>query len=243
MFNFKTLFHGTLSAIFPSRCVACDIALSENAYGDLLCEACYNFIEPLHGLYCPACNRRIPNVTERCHSTMSFTVAAAVSFKNKAVPALIHAYKYKNMNSAEKILGGFLKTYYEMYILPGLSPRERWITIPIPLHKNKERARGFNQTIRMYEFLLKQRTVLPPLVQHALIRIKNTPSQTQCKNFEERAENIKGSFALENTERVRGKNILLLDDVFTSGATLNEAAHILKSSGAKKIIGLVIAKA
>jgi len=76
-----------------------------------------------------------------------------------------------------------------------------------------------------------------------LVKTKNTQSQTQLQNFEEREQNVAASFALKNPASVKNKNIVLIDDVFTSGATMKEAVKVLKSAGAKKIIALVVARA
>jgi len=81
-----------------------------------------------------------------------------------------------------------------------------------------------------------------PLVNNVLIRKKNTPPQVQVENFENRLNNIIGAFQIKNSSLIKNKKIILIDDVFTSGATLQEGAKILKENGAKEIIGLVIAK-
>ncbi len=76
-----------------------------------------------------------------------------------------------------------------------------------------------------------------------LKRAKNNKPQAKCRDREDRAKNIKNCFVIKNPEKIQGKNLLLIDDVFTSGATMNEAVEVLRKNGAKRIIALVVAKA
>lgn len=117
---------------------------------------------------------------------------------------------------------------------------KNFIIIPIPLHSGRKRQRGFNQAELLGQFIAKDMNLE---FCDTLKRIKNNKPQAKMKNHEERAKNIAGCFKIKNPEIVRGKNILLIDDVYTSGATMNEAAKILKENGARKIIAVVLAKA
>lgn len=114
------------------------------------------------------------------------------------------------------------------------------VVIPIPLHKSRERQRGFNQAKLMAEYVADYFNL--PLVED-LERIKKTESQAKMKNKEERLKNISGCFKITNPNSIKEKNVVLIDDVFTTGDTINEAIKILKENGAKKIIALVAAKA
>lgn len=112
-----------------------------------------------------------------------------------------------------------------------------YIAVPVPLHKKRLAKRGFNQT----ELLFKQ-----PLAQHGiklknyLERIKFTQPQFEL-DAQERAKNLQHAFAVSSSDNVAGKNILLLDDIMTTGATLYECATVLKNAGAKNILGCVVA--
>jgi len=117
---------------------------------------------------------------------------------------------------------------------------ENFIILPVPLHPKKERKRGFNQSKLISEAVAKNFDLE---MSDCLKRIKNNKPQASLKDNEARIKNMAGCFRIKNSELVKNKNILLVDDVFTSGATINEAVRILKESGAKKIIVLVIAKA
>lgn len=113
--------------------------------------------------------------------------------------------------------------------------------IPIPLSKDRLRERGFNQSLLLAKAVADHYRL--NLVDNVLKRTKETKTQSGLKDWEERKENVKNCFALENPELIKGKNIILVDDVYTSGATMNEAAETLRANGARKIIALVIAKA
>ncbi len=117
---------------------------------------------------------------------------------------------------------------------------ENFIIAPIPLHPGRERKRGFNQAELLAKFI---GTKLNLEFTIALKKIKNTKPQAQLKNSEERIKNMEECFRITNPELVENKNVILIDDVFTSGATMNEAVKILKNCGAKKIIAAVLAKA
>ncbi len=113
--------------------------------------------------------------------------------------------------------------------------------IPMPLHPFRLRERGFNQAdliaegIREWEGMTVAKDILK--------RVRATPPQAEAKNFEERMKNISGSFSVPREELVRGKNFIILDDVFTSGATVGEAVKTLRAAGARRILALIAAKA
>ena len=111
--------------------------------------------------------------------------------------------------------------------------------MPIPLHITRQRQRGFNQSEVLAAIVAKYLEL--PLVK-ALKRIKKTKPQIDLPQ-ELRAQNIKGAFLVEErVHALKGKSVILVDDVYTTGATMKEAAKILKRAGAKEVTGLVIAK-
>lgn len=143
----------------------------------------------------------------------------------------------------------------------GGSNDPNFILIPIPLNEKKLKWRGFNQaeeiTKELSKFLNPVRDsgnkeslqkenisngVKVPLVSNCLLRVKNTYPQVEL-TAEARKENVKGIFICQNQKEIFGKKILLVDDVYTTGATMEEAARILKESGAKEAWGVVVARA
>lgn len=208
-----------------------------------MCQQCRSKIQIRSGLVCPECGRRMPSTDDLCHRSYGFILAAAANYENQETRQLIHALKYDNVKSAADLIAEILAYYAEELSLHhGLVIKESEI-VPIPLHTRKKRARGYNQAELIAEALVKKLAGDAPRINHALERVKFTRSQTECADYEKRNENILGSFSVKNDADVRGKTLLLLDDVFTSGATMREAARELKNAGAKRIIGLVFAKA
>jgi len=113
------------------------------------------------------------------------------------------------------------------------------LIIPVPLHWKKEFIRGFNQSALIGNYI--SRKLNKKMVQNVLVKSKNTVSQTEL-SAEERKENVKGSFKVKNCDIIKNKIILLIDDVYTTGATLEECKKILLKRGAKKVIILTVAK-
>jgi ComF family protein len=112
--------------------------------------------------------------------------------------------------------------------------------MPVPLGKRRLKWRGFKQAEELAKELSSFLKI--PLVSDCLIKIKETLPQVELSE-KEREENIKGVFKIKNDEKILGKKILLVDDVYTTGSTMKECARILKRAGAKEIIGIVIARA
>lgn len=115
--------------------------------------------------------------------------------------------------------------------------------LAVPLHRQKRRERGFNQS-ELLASAVSQKLSLPLLPPDTLERVKNTPPQAHVRGREERQKNVASAFAvpITNTRVVAGKTILLVDDIATTGSTLNDAARALKEAGAAHVWGLVVAK-
>ena len=114
--------------------------------------------------------------------------------------------------------------------------RENWLVVPIPLSKKKLRHRGYNQA----ELIAGE--LSGDVRADIMFKKFHTKSQVEVKDKKERLANIVGSFEVRNHETIRGKKIILIDDVLTTGATMREAKKVLKSAGAKKVVGVVVAR-
>jgi len=112
--------------------------------------------------------------------------------------------------------------------------------IPVPLHPQKKRQRGFNQA----EIIARELALLKgiPLEEKRLVKVKNVPPQTSLEQ-KEREKNVRGAFRVVKSERVKGKILILVDDVYTTGSTLRECSLELKRAGAKEVKALTIAQA
>jgi len=228
-----------LDILFPPLCLNCHKTLitEQKLQTQYLCDVCYNSIQLNTSLFCPVCRLRLAENKKIC-SHANYLLGAAGNYDDPVLRNLIHYFKYNSFENLTPILGELIIKYIENCKFK----IENYIVIPIPLHRSKERQRGFNQSKLLAEYIARQ---LNLNLIDALKRTKNTKPQAQCKNNESRTENIKNCFKINDSaiELIKNKNILLIDDVFTTGSTINEAVQILKQNGAQKIIALVVAKA
>lgn len=129
-----------------------------------------------------------------------------------------------------------MKTIFEQQL--NFLTEQRYTIIPIPLSAQKLRQRGFNQA----EIIIPPAiSATLPIMANNLLRIKNNLPQALIHSALERAQNMSGVFAINSASAIAKKNFILIDDVYTTGATLNEAAKVLKNNGAKNIIGITLA--
>lgn len=228
-----------LDILFPRFCLGC------GREGTLLCQDCFSTIEILEEQFCPFCKKpkKILNKGKcRIHQPMNLDgLFAATSYKNSLVKNLIRNFKYgpflKGLRGplASLIIAQFLLTKNKY----PLKDKKKLLLVPIPLANFRKRWRGFNQSEELAKILSQFFKI--SLLNNGLIKIKKTQPQVEL-SVVEREKNIKDSFDLKNPQAVRGKIVYLIDDVFTTGATLEEAARVLKRAGAKEVWGIVVAR-
>ncbi len=114
------------------------------------------------------------------------------------------------------------------------------IIIPIPLSRKRLRQRGYNQSELLGKFLSDKLSV--KISSNVLYKTRETISQVEIKDRSKRLKNLQGAFEVKNPETIKNKSVILIDDIITTGATMAEASRVLKKAGAKKVIGLVVAK-
>ncbi|MDD5430631.1 MAG: ComF family protein [Candidatus Pacebacteria bacterium] len=232
--NLKTLI---LDILFPPLCLNCRTHMEKEEIKTGMCWKCLNGIVLNSSFFCPICKARLPDGIKTCHKDSKYLLAAAANYNNDAVKNIIWHFKYRGWQKLQNILGNFLTGY-----LQTLNTNfEAFIIVPVPLHKNKQRKRGFNQAEILGKIAAEHLNIV--MEARCLKRIKNTATQAELKNHELRKKNVANCFFVENPDLIRDKNILLIDDVFTSGSTINEAVNVLRANGAKKIIAFVAAKA
>jgi ComF family protein len=164
-------------------------------------------------------------------------LGAATSYENPAIQSLVQALKFRRVKRAAHPLAGILIEYIaSLGIIFDNS-----LVIPVPLSKPRLKGRGFNQA-ELIACPIAQAYGLT-LNTGELIRARHAKPQSEMRNVAERRENIRGAFAVTPSTVIRGKKIVLIDDVTTSGATFLEAARALKAAGAGRIIALAVAKA
>ena len=152
---------------------------------------------------------------------------------------MIHLFKYNFIEDLKIPLGKIMVAAFINHRIPLPD-----ILIPVPLHKRKLRVRGFNQSELLADFLGENLApgINFPVLKKVLNRKHFTLSQMKIKNYQDRQKNIQGAFAIQKSAEIRGKNVLLVDDVATTGATLFECALVLKAAGVRKISAIVVAR-
>ena len=177
--------------------------------------------------FCPDCLSALEPIPE---TPMAFGYLDGVQaglFYNDAAARLIHAFKYAGAKYLAESLGAFLPT----------PPDADWI-IPVPLHPFRRRQRGYNQSLLLAQHL--SRTTGIPLQPRALTRIRNTPSQAQ-RTHAERPGNVRDAFLAGRG--LQGSHILLVDDVITTGSTLDACALALRMAGAAGVWAVTVCTA
>lgn len=220
--------------VFPSRCVFCTEVLP---FGnkELICDECASRIEEISGIICEKCGRpiRYHGQCRQCNSTKHrFDTAFSVYLYKDEVRSAIHRFKYGSKGSYAAYFGRAMATFADYNDVPFVD-----YVVPVPVHKSRLRRRGFNQSELLARVYAEHRdeTVL-----NLLVRIKHTKAQSGL-NTAQRLENIKGAFALADTdENIKGKTVLLIDDIFTTGSTLDECTRVLKKAGISKVYVLCL---
>jgi ComF family protein len=154
--------------------------------------------------------------------------------KDKELQHIIHALKYDKKFHIGIFLGKSLGEHFK-------SQFQNWninLIVPIPLHHLKKAERGFNQSYYIAKGISSQTSIA--VKSHIIKRKRFTQSQTTM-TLKEREDNVEGAFKIRKTENVKGKNILLVDDVMTTGATINECGKVLIDAGANKIYAATVA--
>jgi len=145
----------------------------------------------------------------------------------------VHRFKYDNLRALAKPLAELLNDYVEVYPIPGE------ILVPVPLHRKRLRERGYNQS----GLLARQlgRIMRLPIITDCLVRERHSLPQARTSTVEERRSNVLDVFTYRDS-RLRDRKVLLIDDVSTSGATLDACAAAVKQSGATSVWALVLAR-
>ncbi|MEE4358612.1 MAG: ComF family protein [Desulfococcaceae bacterium] len=211
----------------------------EQVLEPFLCQNCLMSCRTVEAPFCPVCGmpdkQGKKTVCENCRSfPRYFSKCRSFGFYEGSLQNMLHRYKYHRKTFLARPLGLLLFSVFARY----WNPEESILLMPVPLHKNKFRKRGFNQSWLMLRDWpdLARKYFFPSLQPDRgnLIRIRETKSQTHMPR-EMRLRNVRGAFSVRWPEKVRGKKILLADDVFTTGATANECAKVLIQAGAAQV--------
>ena len=203
---------------------------------------------------CISCKRRGSNLCIKCLSDSPLAERESANwifplfdYRHPPIKKSIWLLKYKNKRALANV---FAEIIYDKIIeeLSELSVMKNFyepVLVPIPLSSKRYRERGYNQAELICRELVNidnlRHGVDMKMEKNILVKIKETEHQVKIKERGERLKNLSGSFSVKNEKLIKGKNIILIDDVTTTGATLNEARKTLKNFGAKKIIAFTVA--
>lgn len=233
----------SLDLFFPKFCLGCQ---KEGIY---LCDDCRGLLDISEFNYCLCSQKplRLPPDSKngkcsRCQNKNLSGLYFALPYKEKTLTRkLIYQFKYKPyLKDLAKTLASIL---VEHFVLSQKNTNEIWensILVPVPLDKKKLKARGYNQSEELAKELSKVLQI--PVISENLVKIKYTNPQMELKK-EEREKNLQGAFMVKNPSTIaQGNKIFLVDDVYTTGSTMEECAKTLKNAGAKNVWGICLAR-
>lgn len=222
-----------LDLFFPADCRICKEPLKWNE--NYICQGCFSKIEPLKPPLCAKCGRHIESgiICSSCKNRrIYFERARSYGEFSGVLQEAIHLLKYEKklilVNKLASLMDGVIDLFESDF----------HYLVPVPIHKNKRRKRGFNQTELLGNFLSKVRgtPVLPGLTKEI-----DTPPQIDL-DYSARMQNVKDSFRWKGDKRqIEGKRLLLIDDVMTTGSTVNECSKVLMAEGAESVCVLTLA--
>ena len=234
--------------LYPPRCRGCG-EIFQGPDSDYFCPLCWKKIELVARPMCSLCGLPFPHasgddhICGLClarppHFTRAWAWACYPREEAEEHPLrqAVQKFKYGRKVSLGKPFGRLMARGCVEF----LRDCDADVILPVPLHPRRLRWRGFNQALLLGRQLSRAYGI--PADPFMLLRVKETPPQTQL-NEEERRRNVRGAFALAADRSAEGKNILLVDDVYTSGATVNECSRALRRAGASNVYVLTLARA
>jgi ComF family protein len=236
-----------LNLFFPKFCLGCK---KEGIY---LCDDCRALLDISEFNYClceanglpkrfiSSDNYQLSMKCQNCQNKILSGLYFALSYKEKSLARkLIHQFKYEPyLKDLAETLASII---IEHFVLTNKNKNEFWengILIPVPLDNKKIRLRGYNQSEELAKELSK--TLQVPVFNNVLIKTQTTESQISLSK-EQRAKNLQGAFKIKNATILNGKKVFLIDDVYTTGSTMQECARVLRDAGAKSIWGIALAR-
>jgi len=218
-----------LDLLFPSKCIGC------GKEGIVICSSCADTFIRVKRPYCEKCG--LPLKTEaacpKCRKwPLKIERIRSVFIYEGLARDAVHAFKYNNLKLLSKPLARLMADYLNA------DPMPADVLVPVPIHPRRMRQRGYNQAELLATELSKILEI--PVWRKALVRISNTPSQISLK-AEQRRRNVSNAFKCRD-QGIEGRSVLLIDDVCTTGATLNACAVALYKTKAASVRGLTLTR-
>jgi len=229
----RGLINFLLDLIFPKFCLGC------GQEGLWLCKKCYENIKTKNHQCCPICRRQnqYGSVCDNCKNKTSLDgLITGCVYEKGLIKKCIHYYKYQFIKDLSRPLSSLMLKTYKKLSPPAL---KKAIMIPIPLHRKRFIERGYNQSEILGKHIAKK--INMPYYDKLLKRVKYTQKQASLDK-KSRLINLNQAFKVNKKFDFKGKNVIIIDDVATTLATLNSSAKQLKKAGANEVWGLVIAR-
>jgi ComF family protein len=231
-------FSATLLEFFlPRLCLFCGVAVGEKA-AIAVCPACEARIKWVESPLCTCCGkvfeeREGPDrVCGECQTdSPPFARARAAALYDGPVATAITRFKFSRQMAFLPVMQHWLKRPLCLELVAAAD-----LLAPVPLHPKRIKNRGFNQAL-----LLARAFPGVPVAREAVVRTRHTAPQVGL-NPKERKDNVKGAFAVPDPELVKGKSVLLIDDLFTTGSTVKECARVLRRAGARRVEVLTVSR-
>lgn len=230
----KRLPGGVLRAVYPGRCPVCDGIVGE--WDEKICAGCLQSLKLLTPPWCMCCGRKVREGEEycgECREKKHFFDRGRALYEYDSAAGAIYRFKYAGRREYADFFAEQTEEYLGEFIR-GIRPDG---LVPIPLHRARQASRGYNQAALLAEALGNRMGI--PVYSRMLIRARKTVPQKKL-NAQERQNNLKKAFIMGRND-VKLKTIVVIDDIFTTGATIDEAARTLREAGAEKVCFVTLA--
>lgn len=228
-----------IDLVYPKQCVGC------RKKGRFFCHKCIKLVRLRENLVCPECNRRSIGGVVHYGCRQEFSLDGLVSlFSYRGMVRLgVQELKYRMIKEIEKEFVGIFSAAIKEKIKSGQARelvkflKSRPVIVPVPLYWRRENWRGFNQAEVVVKMLTRGFSL--KMIEDWIVRVRKTKSQMRLSKGERR-ENVKGVFRVKDNRKI--ENVLLVDDVWTTGATMRAVGEVLKKAGVKQVWGLTLAR-
>jgi ComF family protein len=239
------------ATLFPSDCRLCGSPLI-NISRLPVCRPCLADCRPITGIVCSVCGERVftpyalSAAETRCglcrRMEQPFVRAIGYGSYDGGLRELIHLLKYEQVRPAATVLGRMLAEAMTG-LQAGWTGNNPLVVVPVPLHSRKLRQRGFNQSELIAQHAIKLVAGSGRLVLHSRVLERRRETQSQIGlTRHQRRQNLRGAFVVSRPEEIAGREIVLVDDVFTTGTTVSECARVLRQAGASKVFVATVAR-
>ncbi|MCL1884850.1 MAG: ComF family protein [Defluviitaleaceae bacterium] len=220
-----------LDWVYPPACNSCGMLISINERERFFCVHCEELFEAIEEPFCEICGVPSSNMGKKCASCAGKKFFFEKNFSAFTYEELIRDLLLKMKFGGKKRIAMGLGKLWAAKLCTKTLFMENSFLLPMPMHRKKQRERGFNQA-EIMTIPLSKALGIP--ISDALIRTVDTVPQSEV-HFSQRVENVQDIFSIRRGEGVFGKNFILTDDIFTTGASLNECARTLKNAGASRV--------